>query len=137
VIEWLEEGVVLFDAQHVIQAMNSRFAQMVGLAPEEIVRVTTFNSLITRLAGQEAEPEQFAMRWRELASGVDSGAREDLLLRPVRRDGAVRGRCYSWQRPDGWKSSSTAGHRGYFGLSCCQGKNSPHSVKWSREWRMN
>ncbi len=86
VIEWLEEGVVLFDAQHVIQAMNSRFAQMVGLAPEEIVRVTAFNSLITRLAGQAAEPEKFAMRWRELASGVDSGAREEIqLLRPVPR----------------------------------------------------
>jgi signal transduction histidine kinase len=86
VIGWLEEGVVLFDAQHVIQAMNSRFAQIVGLAPEEIVRVTTLNSLITRLAGQAAEPEKFAMRWRELASGLDSGAREEIhLQRPVPR----------------------------------------------------
>jgi signal transduction histidine kinase len=86
VIEWLEEGVVLFDAQHVIQAMNSRFAQMVGLAPEEIVRVTTLSCLITRLAAQAAEPEKFAMRWRELASGLDSGAREEIhLQRPVPR----------------------------------------------------
>ena len=36
-IEWLEEGVVLFNAQHEIQAMNSRFAQIAGFAPEEAI----------------------------------------------------------------------------------------------------
>jgi signal transduction histidine kinase len=86
VIEWLEEGVVLFDAQHSIQAMNSRFAQIVGLAPEDIGRVTTLNGLIARLADRAAEPDKFATRWRELASGLDSGAREEIqLLRPVPR----------------------------------------------------
>jgi signal transduction histidine kinase/ActR/RegA family two-component response regulator len=86
VIEWLEEGVVLFDAQHSVLAMNSRFAQIVGLAPEEAGRVTTLNRLITRLADHAAEPEKFATRWRELACGLDTGAREEIqLLRPVPR----------------------------------------------------
>jgi signal transduction histidine kinase/CheY-like chemotaxis protein len=86
VIEWLEEGVVLFDAQHGVLAMNSRFAQIVGLAPEETGRVTTLNRLITRLADHAAEPEKFATRWRELACGLDAGAREEIqLLRPVPR----------------------------------------------------
>jgi hypothetical protein len=35
VIEWLEEGVVIFDAKHGIQTMNSRFVQIAGLAPEK------------------------------------------------------------------------------------------------------
>ncbi len=86
VIEWLEEGVVLFNAQHEIQAMNSRFAQIVGFAPEEASRVTTLSGLISRMAEQAAEPEKFSSRWRELARGADSGVRDEIqLLRPVPR----------------------------------------------------
>ena len=86
VIEWLEEGVVLFNAHHEIQAMNSRFAQMAGFAPEEASHITTLSSLISRMADQAAEPEKFANRWRELARGPDSGVRDEIqLLRPVPR----------------------------------------------------
>ncbi|MGA2431147.1 MAG: ATP-binding protein [Candidatus Acidiferrum sp.] len=86
VIEWLEEGVVLFDAQHGIQAMNSRFAQIAGLAPGETERIKTLHGLIARLADQAAEPEKFAKRWRDLARGLDAGAREEIqLMRPVPR----------------------------------------------------
>jgi signal transduction histidine kinase/CheY-like chemotaxis protein len=86
VIEWLEEGVLLFDAQHGVQAMNSRFAQIAGLPLEETGRVTTLNGLITRLAGQVAEPEKFASRWRDLSRNLDFGARDEIqMLRPVPR----------------------------------------------------
>jgi signal transduction histidine kinase/CheY-like chemotaxis protein len=86
VIEWLEEGVVLFNAHHEIQAMNSRFAQIVGFPPEEASHVTTLSGLISRMADQAAEPEKFANRWRELARGADSGVRDEIqLLRPVPR----------------------------------------------------
>jgi signal transduction histidine kinase/ActR/RegA family two-component response regulator len=86
VIEWLEEGVVLFDTQNSIQSMNSRFAQIAGLAPEESGRIKTLHGLIARLADQSAEPEKFAKRWRDLARGQDSGAREEIqLMRPVPR----------------------------------------------------
>jgi PAS domain S-box-containing protein len=86
VIEWVEEGVVLFDADHRIRAMNARFAQIAGLAPEETHGVTTLNGLIARLASQAAQPEQFAERWREQARGGDTGVREEIqLLRPVPR----------------------------------------------------
>jgi signal transduction histidine kinase/CheY-like chemotaxis protein len=85
-IEWLEEGVVLFDANHGIRAMNSRFAQIAGLPAEQAARITTLSGLITQLAGQAADPESFAERWRELARGSDGGAREEIqLLRPVPR----------------------------------------------------
>ena len=86
VIEWLEEGVVLFDVNHGIRAMNSRFAQIAGLSPDDASRITTLAGLIARLADQAAEPEKFANRWRELARRADSGVREEIqLLRPVPR----------------------------------------------------
>jgi signal transduction histidine kinase len=86
VIEWLEEGVVLFDADHGIRAMNTRFAQIAGIAPDEIGRITTINALISRMASQAARPESFAEKWREQARGGDAGLREEIqLLRPVPR----------------------------------------------------
>jgi len=73
VIEWLEEGVVLFDAQHGMPGYEQPFRADRGLAPEETGRVTTLNRLITRLADHAAEPEKFATRWRE--TGVRLGHR--------------------------------------------------------------
>jgi signal transduction histidine kinase/CheY-like chemotaxis protein len=85
-IEWLEEGVVLFDAKNEICTMNSRFAQLAGLSAEQAGRITTLGGLILQLAGQTADPESFAEHWRELARGADGGTREELqLLRPVPR----------------------------------------------------
>jgi signal transduction histidine kinase/CheY-like chemotaxis protein len=86
VIEWLEEGVVLFDVNQGIQAMNSRFAQIVGFSPEDAAGVATLANLISHMSDQAAEPEKFANRWRELARGTDSGVRDEIqLLRPVPR----------------------------------------------------
>ncbi|HXM16544.1 MAG TPA: ATP-binding protein [Candidatus Eremiobacteraceae bacterium] len=86
VIEWLEEGVVLFNVNHEIQAMNSRFAQIAGFAPGEVSSLTNLGGLISRMSDQAAEPEKFANRWRELARGGDSGVRDEIqLLRPVPR----------------------------------------------------
>jgi signal transduction histidine kinase/FixJ family two-component response regulator len=80
VIEWLEEGVVLFDAQDNIRAMNTRFEQIAGLAPEESGKYRTLEALIGRLGSHAAEPARFAERWRELARGIDGGLREELPM---------------------------------------------------------
>jgi PAS domain-containing protein len=86
VLEWLEEGVVLFDAQENVRAMNTRFAQVAGLPPEESATLRTLERLIGRLEGQAAQPGQFAARWRELARGIDGGVREELqMTRPSPR----------------------------------------------------
>ena len=86
VLEWVEEGIVLFGANHSIRAMNTRFAQIAGLSPEEAEACTTLESLIARLADRAAEPEKFAKRWRELARGDEGGTREELeLARPIPR----------------------------------------------------
>jgi len=80
VIEWLEEGVVLFDAHNHIRAMNTRFAQMAGLAPDEAQTIKTFEELLLRLSSQAADPNGFRERWRQLSRGIDGGIREELQL---------------------------------------------------------
>lgn len=87
VLEWLEEGVVLFDQRNAIRAMNTRFAQIAGLAPGEAPKISTLDELVTRMESQAADPAVFGQRWRESARGAaESGVREEVqLLRPVAR----------------------------------------------------
>src|SRR6266478_1559969 len=80
VIEWLEEGVILFDAQDNIRAMNTRFEQFAGFAPEESGKIKTLEGLIGRLRGHAAEPALFTERWRELARGIEGGVRQELQM---------------------------------------------------------
>ena len=86
VLEWLEEGVVLFGPRQEIRAMNSRFAQMAGVTPQERGRITNLNTLIAEVASNAAEPERFAQHWQELASTAEGGTREELqMVRPAPR----------------------------------------------------
>lgn len=86
VIEWLEEGVVLFGVHNEIRAMNARFGQIVGLTPEESVEVKTLDALVERLASKAADPGSFAERWRHWARALEGAGREELqLVRPVPR----------------------------------------------------
>jgi signal transduction histidine kinase/ActR/RegA family two-component response regulator len=86
VLEWLEEGVVLFDARGAVRAMNIRFEQMAGFSAEESGRYQTLEALIARLEPQAAEPPEFAERWRALARGMEGGVREELqMIQPIPR----------------------------------------------------
>ena len=86
VLEWVEEGILLFGTDHSVRAMNTRFAQIAGLSPAEAAASTTLEKLISHLAERAAEPDIFAKRWRELARGGGGGSREELQLsRPVPR----------------------------------------------------
>jgi signal transduction histidine kinase/ActR/RegA family two-component response regulator len=86
VLEWLEEGVVVLGARQEVRAMNTRFAQITGLGPQEAEECGTLEALIAHLSEKAAEPESFAGTWRELARGINSGVREELqLARPVPR----------------------------------------------------
>jgi two-component system NtrC family sensor kinase len=85
-LEWVEEGVVLFDADQNIRVMNTRFAQIAGLAPGEVEQCASLEELLSLLSDRAADPERFAERWRVLARGIEGGVREELqLARPVPR----------------------------------------------------
>lgn len=86
VLEWLEEGVVLFDAQENVRAMNSRFLQIAGLQGREAASLDSLEKLIAKLSERVAEPWSFSQRWQNLARGIDGGIREEIeLVRPAAR----------------------------------------------------
>ena len=80
VIEWLEEGVVLFDAHDRVRARNTRFEQFAGLGPTESAKGVTLEHLISRMAPQAVDSAKFAERWRSLARGLEGGVRDELRM---------------------------------------------------------
>jgi PAS domain S-box-containing protein len=85
-LEWLEQGVVIFDADERIRAMNRRFAEIAGLDREEARSIRTLDALIERISGVADDPETLARRWRELAQLEEGGILEELhLAHPVPR----------------------------------------------------
>jgi signal transduction histidine kinase/ActR/RegA family two-component response regulator len=86
VLEWVEEGVLLFDVQQTIRGMNTRFAQIAGLSPEEAAACVSLETLIQRLVSRASDPAVFSSRWHELARATEGGTREEVhLARPVPR----------------------------------------------------
>jgi len=83
ILQWLDEGVVLFDAQDNVRALNSRFLQVAGLDSSDAAQLDTLDDLISKLSPSVSDPWSFAQRWRNLARGIDGGIREELeFLRP-------------------------------------------------------
>lgn len=86
ILEWLDEGVILFDAQDNVRAINSRFLQITGLGSGDATALVTLERLIFKLSEHVAEPWHFSQRWRNLARGIDGGIREELeFLHPTPR----------------------------------------------------
>ena len=86
VIEWLEEGVVLFGVKQEIRAVNSRFGQIVGLTPEELAGIKSLDDLVSTLASRAADAGSFAESWYSLARSTEGATREELqLVRPLPR----------------------------------------------------
>jgi two-component system NtrC family sensor kinase len=78
ILQWLDEGVILFDAQENVRALNSRFLQVAGLDSSDAAKLPTLEDLISKLSPSVADPASFAQRWRNLARGIDGGIREEL-----------------------------------------------------------
>jgi signal transduction histidine kinase/ActR/RegA family two-component response regulator len=86
VIDWLEEGVVLFDAHGRVHACNARFTQFAGLPPGASPIGFGIDQLIASMLPQAADPHAFAERWRALARGAEGGVRDELrMLQPAPR----------------------------------------------------
>jgi two-component system NtrC family sensor kinase len=86
ILQWLDEGVILFDTQDDVRALNSRFLQVAGLDRSDAPELATLDDLISKLSACVADPWSFAQRWRNLARGIDGGIREELeFVRPSPR----------------------------------------------------
>lgn len=78
VLEWLDEGVILFDADDRVRSLNSRFLQITGLQASDAAELPDLDALIVKLSQRVVGPWNFAQRWRNLARGIDGGIREEL-----------------------------------------------------------
>jgi signal transduction histidine kinase/CheY-like chemotaxis protein len=86
IIEWLEDGLVLFGPNKEIRALNARFGQIVGLAPEELSGIKTLDDLVAKLAACSSGAGNFADTWHRSDQNPQSAVREELhLVGPVPR----------------------------------------------------
>jgi len=79
-IEWLEEGVVVFDENGEILARNRRLLQILGVSEKQGQTVRNLEELIRESAGNFAAPEQFAAEWRALGKNGEAGTQEELPM---------------------------------------------------------
>lgn len=80
-MEWLDEGVVIFGEREEIRAANPAFWQLLGLSTVEIDRASALRELVDFIAPRMDDPERFAQRWWDIARGFDAGAREEIELK--------------------------------------------------------
>ena len=86
VIDWLEEGVVLFGTNENVRAVNTRFAQIVGLSPEELAGIKTLDDLIASLSARAPGAPNFAEDWHHSDRTAKNAVREEIhLAHPVPR----------------------------------------------------
>ena len=76
-IEWLEEGVVVFDENGGILARNRRFLQILGVSEKLAPR--TLEQVIAAAAGNFADARLFADEWRALGRSGE-GTQEELPI---------------------------------------------------------
>jgi signal transduction histidine kinase/ActR/RegA family two-component response regulator len=79
-LEWLDEGVVLFDETGAIRARNARFLQILGITAEEGSQLRDLDDLIRCVAKNVAVPETFAAQWRGLAETGEQQSQDDVVL---------------------------------------------------------
>jgi len=83
-IEWIDQGVVLFDENEFVRAVNQRFSQLFGLSPEEVPASASLRDLVGVIAPRVSDPARFAERWWDAARGVEPSLREEVhVIHPV------------------------------------------------------
>ncbi len=79
-LEWLQEGVLVFDQLGGIRCMNARSQQILGITPEEARGLRSIEELIGVVSRNAANPELFAANWRFLAAEGRTETQEELAL---------------------------------------------------------
>jgi signal transduction histidine kinase/CheY-like chemotaxis protein len=86
VLEWLDEGVVVFDENDRIRAKNARFLQILGLGAEDGASLQSLADLLRLTTKNAREPERFAARWKAFAKDAGERIHEELAMaRPLPR----------------------------------------------------
>jgi signal transduction histidine kinase/CheY-like chemotaxis protein len=85
-IEWIDQGVLLFDENENLRAINQRFSQLFGFTSDELRNATGLRALVALAASHVSDPTQFAARWWDASRGVEASLREEVhVLQPSTR----------------------------------------------------
>jgi signal transduction histidine kinase/CheY-like chemotaxis protein len=80
-VDWMTEGVVVFDEAGGIRAANEHFYRLLGLSREDAAGLRTLEELLGKVAPFAANPEEFARRWRALGDLQEAESQEDLAMK--------------------------------------------------------
>jgi signal transduction histidine kinase len=78
-VDWMTEGVVVFDEAGGIRAANEHFYRLLGVTREESAGLRTLEDLLAKVAPYAADPQEFARRWRALGELQES--QQDLAMK--------------------------------------------------------
>jgi PAS domain S-box-containing protein len=82
-MEAIDSGVILLDADGNIRAVSGRFAEIMGVESRHLAELGTIDALIDRLAGRFSHPAETAARWREYVHRGDEASWDEFdLVRP-------------------------------------------------------
>jgi signal transduction histidine kinase/CheY-like chemotaxis protein len=85
-IEWIDQGVLLFDEHGRLRSSNRQFSQFFGLSPEDLKNAASLRDLITLIAPRVSDPTRFAESWWKTADGIKPDVREEVrLVQPTGR----------------------------------------------------
>ena len=85
-VEWIDQGVLLFDQHESLRAISPRFAQLFGLTAADLQRAASLRELVELIAPRVSDPAHFAESWWAAARGSESAAPEELrIIQPAPR----------------------------------------------------
>jgi len=79
-VDWMTEGVAVFDEAGGIRAANEHFYRMLGISRDEIAGFHTLEDLLGKVSPHAADPQEFARRWRSLAELREEESQEELAM---------------------------------------------------------
>ena len=79
-VEWMDQGVLVFDQHESLRAINPRFAQMLGLTSADLQRAASLRELVELIAPRVSDPTLFAESWWSAANGSEPAAPEELRI---------------------------------------------------------
>ena len=79
-VEWIDQGVLLFDQHESLRTINPRFAQLFGLTVVDLQRAASLKDLVELIAPRVSDPAHFAESWWAAAHGSEPAASEELRI---------------------------------------------------------
>ena len=85
-IEWIDQGVLVFDEHESLRAANQRFSQLLGLSQAELRGAAGLRELVELIAPRVSDPPGFAEKWWDATRAVEASVPEELrVLQPAPR----------------------------------------------------